>query len=713
VGAAFYSQSWYRVADLRLRLRAHVEIHRHVYRGEPWYVVQDHATGQFLRFSVEAHQLIGRMDGERTLAAIWEQACAELGDDMPTQDEVIELVGKLYRANLLQGSLPPDVEDLVRRGRKVRRARWLQQLSSPLGVRIPLLDPDRLLEASAPLARPLFSPLGALLWLVLVGSAALLAARHWQALGENLSDRVLSLENLAALWLLYPVIKALHELGHGYAVKRWGGEVHEMGIMLLVFVPVPYVDASAASAFASRRARMVVGAAGILVEALIAALAMLVWVAVEPGAVRALAFNTMLIAGLSTVAFNGNPLLRFDGYYVLADWLEIPNLAGRANRYLGYLFRRLALGVGDATSPAGSAGEALWLAGYAVLSFAYRIAVMAAIVVFVAGKYFVVGVALAVWSVIGVLVVPLTRTLAATLRDPEVRRRPLRASLALGGLAALAVTLVGWLPAPLTTTVEGVVWASEGSRVRAAENGFVRRVVAAPGSQVQAGEPLLITEEPGLDAELKVLAAQIAAAEARAAERLRAPAERKVIDEELRYLRGRRSELEARRAALVIRSPAAGMVILPGADDLPGRFVTRGEFLGYVVDLARPALRVPVPEARIDLVRQRRLAVRVRFASHSERVYPAVVRQLAPAASRELPSAVLTVDGGGAIARDPAARDELRAFEPYFMLDLEVPGVPRRYVEERALVRFEHPPEPLAARWYRALRRLLLRRFDA
>src|SRR6185503_20228443 len=148
----------------------------------------------------------------------------------------------------------------------------------------------------------------------------LIGAAHWSDLTANLIDRVTTPHNLVLLWFLFPVIKALHEFGHAFAVKVFGGEVHEMGIMILVLSPVPYVEASASSAFSSKWQRMIVGAAGMGVELVLAAIAVYVWVSVEPGSVRTLAYNTILIAGISTVIFNANPLLRFDGYYILADF---------------------------------------------------------------------------------------------------------------------------------------------------------------------------------------------------------------------------------------------------------------------------------------------------------------------------------------------------------------------------------------------------------
>ena len=172
--------------------------------------------------------------------------------------------------------------------------------------------------------------------------AIFLAAHHWRELTADISDRILAVDNLLLIAVCYPVIKALHELGHGYAVKAFGGAVHEVGVMFLVFAPMPYVDASASSEFRSKWRRALVGAAGMGVEVFVAALALYVWLLVEPGLVRALAYNIMLIASVSTVLFNGNPLLRYDGYYILTDVLEIPNLWQRAARYWGYLVERYA-----------------------------------------------------------------------------------------------------------------------------------------------------------------------------------------------------------------------------------------------------------------------------------------------------------------------------------------------------------------------------------
>jgi putative peptide zinc metalloprotease protein len=383
----FLSERWYRVAQICPKLHSHVRIYRQRFRGQAWYVLHDRASNRVHRFTPATYALIHGMDGERTLDALWGEVAEQMGDDAPSQDDVIELLHRLHAADVLHSGVPPDVAEVADRQRRQVRTAWMRNVLNPMALRLPLWDPDRFLLRSWPAVRPLMTPVAALVWLIVVGAAALQAAHHWKELTENLADRVLGMQNLTLLWLTYPIVKFCHELGHAYAVKRGGAEVHEMGIMFLVFTPVPYVDATASAAFRSKWERIGVGAAGIIVELFLAALATFVWLASEPGALRSMAYNVMLIAGVSTIVFNGNPLLRFDGYYILSDLLEIPNLALRSNQYLAYLVKRHLFAQQQAESPADGLGESVWLAVYAPVSWIYRLFVMVAIALFIAGKY--------------------------------------------------------------------------------------------------------------------------------------------------------------------------------------------------------------------------------------------------------------------------------------------------------------------------------------
>ena len=333
---------------MRPRLRSHVEIHRQRFRRETWFIVQDQHSGKYFRLSPAANLIASLMDGRRSLQSLWETACAQYPDDPPTQTEVIRLLSQLHHADLIAGDMPPDIAEMGERHHEQTRKSLMSRLRNPLALRFPLFDPDRFLGATLWMVRWLFTVWGFMLWLGLIITGVTLVALNWGALTGGLSDRILSAENIALIALAYPLIKAIHELGHAYATKVWGGEVHEIGLMFLVFIPVPYVDASSSAAFPEKWRRVIVGGAGIMVELALAAIAMIVWINVEPGLVRAFAFNVMLIGGVSTLLFNGNPLLRFDGYFVLADAVEIPNLGQRSSKYFWYIIQRYLFGLKEA-----------------------------------------------------------------------------------------------------------------------------------------------------------------------------------------------------------------------------------------------------------------------------------------------------------------------------------------------------------------------------
>jgi hypothetical protein len=276
-----------------------------------------------------------------------------------------------------------------------------------------------------------------------------------------------------------------------------------MGIMLLVLAPIPYVDATAAGAFRSKWSRALVGAAGILVELFLAGIAMFVWVLVEPGLLRSIAFNVLLVAGASTLLFNGNPLLRYDGYYVLADLIEIPNLGNRSNQYWQWLAKRYLFGLKSIERPPASVGERRWFVFYGAASFIYRTLVMIAITLFIAGEFFVVGVVLALWAAITMFALPIGKGLAYVLSSPELQRVRTRARLLTFGALALFLLFVLAVPMPLRTHAEGVVWVPENAEVRAAADGFVERLLVPPEASVGSGDLLLVTVDPTLSAEVE------------------------------------------------------------------------------------------------------------------------------------------------------------------------------------------------------------------
>ncbi len=711
---SLYSPSWYRVAHLRPRLRSHVRIHRQYFRGQLWYVLHDRPSGRFHRFTPAAYLVISLMDGRRTVQQIWDSACAELGDDVLTQEEAIRLLAQLHQSDVLHGDVAPDTQEGVDRAGKQRRRKLVMSFLNPMAIRLPLLDPDDFLTATMPLVRPFISWFGAILFLAVAGYGLVLAGMHWAELTENITDRILAAESLWLLAVTYPFVKALHELGHGYVLKRWGGEVHEMGVMFLVFMPVPYVDGSAAAAFRTKWRRALVGAAGIIVEMLLAAIAVMVWVDTEEGLVRALAYNVIIIGGVSTLLFNGNPLLRFDGYYVLSDILEIPNLGNRANRYIGYLIQRYLFGVRDAVSPATAPGEPGWFFLYGIASFAYRIFIISAIVLFVATKFFVIGVLLAIWSCVMMIGVPLAKHSRFLLTGPALRQRRGRAlGVCTGAIAAVAGVLT-FVPVPYATVSEGVVWVPGEAMVHAGADGMVVKILKEPNGYVAKGDSLVLMDDPLLDAHVRVLETKAKELRIRhGAAKVEDPAEADIIEEELEHAVAELSLNRQRQRDLLVRSPRAGQFVLPQAGDFIGRFFRKGEVVGYVITFDSPVVRVIVPEDSADLVRQRSRAVELRLVDRMDEIYPATIQREVPVISDQLPSLALSTLGGGAIHMDPRDPQNIKALEKILQLELRLnTPISVSAMGGRVYVRFDHGAEPLARRLYRNLRQLFLSRFN-
>jgi putative peptide zinc metalloprotease protein len=714
VAESIFSPSWYRVAHLKLRLRSQGEIHRHFYRGERWHVLQDHASARYFRFSPVAYELIGLMDGQRTVHDLWEEGNRRFGDDAPSQGEMIRLLGQLHAADVLLCNVPPDTVELLQRSERIEKNKWLAKLRSPLFLKFSLWDPEVFLRRTLTYVRPLFSRWSFGLWLALVIWGAVTAGLHWNELTNNVVDRIFSAQNFFVLWLVYPLVKGLHEMGHAYAIKKCGGECHEMGVMLLVLMPIPYVEASAASALRSKWQRVLTGGAGIMIELFIAALAMQAWVILEPGLMRSVAFNMVLIGSVSTVLFNANPLLRYDGYYMLMDYLEIPNLAQRSTQYLAYLARRYLLGMARTEPPYVAPGERGWLFSYSIAAFIYRLFVYVAIIMFVAEKFFVIGVVLAVWAMFNMIVWPLLKKLHFLLFSPTLRELRGRAvGVAIGGVT-LGLMLLFLLPFPRWTNAEGVVWVGEDSLVRAGANGFVDQVVGIAGQPVKRGDILLLCSNQELVTRRDAYAARLAELQNRYAIALiKDHVLVNILLEEINHTEASLVRFREMVDLLTIRSPKDGVFVLPGAVDMPGRYVKRGGLVGYVLADEPALVRTVVSQETVDAVRQRTDRVTILFADHLTEVATGAIQREVPGGSEKLPSTIFGFGGGGKIAVNPQDSTGTRAFEKKFQFDVAVKkDLTATFIGERAYVRFEHIPEPLGWQLVRKVRQIFLKRFN-
>lgn len=713
MSGALQSGNWFRVAGLKPRLRPHVQVHRHRYRGVVWYVVEDRVSGKHHRLGVAAWRVVSNLDGRRSLQEVWDALARDGGEDMPSQEDLVQLIGQLNAADLLLTEASVDVAELFERHRKQGRQRWKQRLSNPLALRFPLLDPDRFLTGLLQWLGRVPAPLMWLLWAVPVLLAALQVPVHWGELTQNFSDQLIGADNLLLLGLAFMFMKACHELAHGWTLKRRGSEVHEMGVMLLLFYPVPYVDASGASAYARKWDRVVVGAAGMVIEIWLAALALLAWLAVEPGLLRSLLYNLVVVGSVTTVVFNANPLLRFDGYYMLMDAIEVPNLAQRANAWWLSLLRRRGFGIpGDA--PEATPAERRWFIVYAPAALVYRVFITLTIAWFIGQQYFFVGVLLAAWSLGMGLVWPLLKGYGKLLVDPQAASRAARVLAVAGGGPLLLAGLLFLLPLPHHTRTQGVVALPEQAVLRAGATGFIDAVLLAPDVQVQPGSVVLRTASPTLRAEHRAQAAVVEEVKARLdAEWGVNPAAAGQLAEELRREQAAEQRLADELQRLEVKSAVSGRLLLDQPADLPGRHVRQGEALAFVVGEVTPIVRVAVLQGEVDHVRLDTRSVSVRLPQRFGQALPAQVVRAVPGASQQLPSAALGPQGGGPFTVDPRDEQGRTALQAVFEFEVELPGQQaERYLGSRAYVAFEHAPEPLGWRLLRALRRQFLSQFE-
>lgn len=708
------SPQWYRVQALTPRLQKHIEVHRHDYRGLIWFILEDKSSGRHHRFNAAAFRVIGLLDGEHTVNEAWQLVNEQLGDFAPTQDEVIQLLGQLHSADLLQSNVAMDIEDLFQRQEQHKSLNIKQRFSNPLSQKFPLWDPDDFLERHLPKVSGLFNWITALVWLLVVLVGSLLAAMHWQELGNHILVNTLSPYNLTILFLLYPIIKILHELGHAFTAKLEGGEVHEMGVIFLLFIPIPYINVSTVTHFRSKYKRMLVGAAGIMVELFLASFALFVWLITEPGIVRDIAFNTLLIGGVSSLFFNGNPLLKYDGYYVLADAIDIPNLFQRSAKYWSYLSQRYLFGVKQITSPAYTQWESVWFISYSMLSISYRMALLWFIIVYVMDKFFALGVVLALWLVIAQILLPIFNMLRFIVASPRLQKKRYRVIGSCSALLGILMMIIFIMPFPSYTLAEGIVWTPDNAQLRVESDGFSGPLLTSNNSLVQSGISILQLEDPFLQTQVKIQQAKLKELEANyRAEKFNDLVKAQIVKEQIPAAQAELAHAQKNVASMQVKSATQGQLLIPNANDLPGQFLKQGDLIGYVINNSLPIVRILVTQDDMGKLQAGTDRVQIRLANHLEQVITAKIIRVTPEATNRLPSAALATSAGGKMILDPARTEDLVTLEKFFLVDVEFsPLDSNRLIGTRAYVRFDHGGKTLARQWYRSLRQLFLRQFN-
>ena len=548
------------------------------FRGVPYLVVKDPIALKYHRLRPEQRHILEALDGKISLEGLRERMQREYPGIHWTPRGMQQLIADLHEKRLLYSDRTGQEHGISRQRRKKKMQKIKQVATNFLFLRLPGWDPAATLRFLYPWVAWMFHPLvGAMCVTAVVGSLGFLAI-HFDEFTAALPafQSFFTWPNVLFLWLTIAVTKIIHEFGHGLSCYHFGGECHEMGVMLLVFSPTLYCDVSDSWMMKNKWQRIIIGAGGMYIEAVISAVALAIWWNTQPGQlINMLALNVFFICSVSSVIFNLNPLMRLDGYYMLADWLEIPNLRQRADKLLLESFGKYCLGIDPPPDPFAPDSGRAWFVAYSICAALYKWFIVIAISFFlytVLKPYRLqsLGVAIAMMSAVGFAVRPITGV-TKMLKQP--REKPLSkpkmiATVCVLGLVAAAVLRI---PVPTVVTAAFYLEPQDVRHVYTLTPGTLVEVTAEDGQTVRAGDVLARLENPDLMLERDRLVAERRQVETRLqiAQKQQNSAVVQNAREELVSIGKNIAKTDERLAKLVVRSPADGVFIAPPLTPAP------------------------------------------------------------------------------------------------------------------------------------------------
>jgi putative peptide zinc metalloprotease protein len=500
---------------LNIRKRPDLVARRQHYLGRTYWVVKDPVGLQYFRFQEEEYAILQMLDGTISMDEIKERFEQEFPPEKITLDELQQFLGMLHRSGLVVADVPGQGRQLRMRRDKRKRQEWMQTLGNILCIRFKGFDPERLLNFLYPYFRWFFSVPAMIFCLVLAISALLLVLSEFDTFHSKLPEfrQFFNMHNAFLLAVTLGVTKIFHEFGHGLACKHFGGECHEIGVMILVLTPCLYCNVSDSWMLPNKWHRAVIGAAGIYVELLIASICTFMWWFSVPGLLNSLCLNAMFICSVSTVLFNGNPLLRYDGYYILSDVTEIPNLRQKATTILSRKLGEWCLGMEMAEDPFLPESNQIFFALYSLAAAAYRWVIAFSICWFLyklfesyhlkfVGQMVVVA---SLWALFFTPLYQLGKFFYVPGRLDKVKKTHMYTTL---GILAAIVFVVLFVPLPHSVVVPFEIQARNAASIYVDVPGRLTSIDVKAGQRVEKGAQLCQLQNPELKQEIERYAMQ-------------------------------------------------------------------------------------------------------------------------------------------------------------------------------------------------------------
>ncbi|NLW04075.1 MAG: hypothetical protein GX029_02440 [Pseudomonadaceae bacterium] len=663
-----FSEGWYQVAQLKVALIPTTKIHKQLYRGLVWYVLQDACSGKFFRVPEIVYRFISHLTVNKTLEQVWQEFITAYPEEAPGQEEVIQVLSQLHHSNLLFYRSESDYGAILERKNKQTRQEHLTKLMAFMYLRIPIWNPEALLTTFARVLFPLFSKTALVVWLIVIGLGVETVLSNWGEVRQQ-GQGFLSPDNLVLLYLGLFGLKFIHELGHAIAIKYFGGQVHTLGLMFIVLTPLPYVDATQTWSLRSRRQRAIVSFAGMYFELFIAALAALLWAQTAPGVVNSLAYNLMIIGSVSSLLFNGNPLLKFDAYYLLSDLTDLPNLYKKGSDQWLYYFNRFLLGTHKAESPSVTTYERLWYTFYGAASLFYRLIIVLVITLYAADLWIGLGVAMLTVSLGMWVVLPLWKLLRFLSSNANLHKNRRRAWLTSGGVFISLVAVISLAPFPYYIKAPGVVQASNSSQLFTPSGGYLISAVTEQGLAVKKGATLAQFSNPDLNHQYDLVEQQIIEVNWRLRQSLDSDqASQVALTRQQTALKEQLDELSSRLKELTIIAPFNGIWMPAQLHSKTATFFSQSDELGTLYDLSSLRFSAVVTQEQAAHLFDSQLATHsaLRLKGQTQTTLQTNQLQLNPFRQTLLPSPALGWAAGGPVMAQRDNKGAMVAQEPFF-----------------------------------------------
>ncbi|MCA9218271.1 MAG: efflux RND transporter periplasmic adaptor subunit, partial [Planctomycetales bacterium] len=597
--------------------------------GKPGYVIEDPVSMKFYRIGIPEYKFISLLNGTMSVSDVLSATAATLSAKAFTEREAATICKWLVDTGLAHTHESSQAERLVEAAEKADRVQLLQRLN-PMYIRVPLMKPDQFLDSVTSWAGWMHGSVGWTLTAVLGLLACCQLMVEWDRFIVA-SQGILAPNRWLWLFLAWLLLKVVHEMAHGVVCKKYGGSVKETGVMFVLFAPLAYVDVTSSWRFHSKWQRIHTAAAGMYVELLVASLAAIVWSYTEPGLLNETAFNLVAMASLMTLLFNANPLMKFDGYYILSDLLEIPNLYAKGHQYLSFLGRRYLLGV-ESESFRWTGRKGFIIRIYGIASCAWRMTICVTLTIAAAKMFAGAGIVLAALGTVLWLGPATQRFVKTYLTDEYLTRHNRLHFLATTGAGiAFATTVLTVVPWPRVVRAPAIVEYSPLLIVRASSPGFVEQILVHNNQSVQEGDVLAVLANDELRRELAELKLDLE-------ESLQLSRTHKINNEMAAFqaeverqaaLAKRHKQKQHEVDQLTIRAPISGQIIGRNLDTLDATYLRKGAEIFSIGNKSSMEVRISVSQDDLETFTDHvskpmavRLAGNKRFLSELETVSP-------------------------------------------------------------------------------------------